>query len=468
MNKGDIAEIRITDLTSDGIGVGRCDGMAVFVPGTVPGDLVRISVTRLSRNFAEGRVIKVLEASPDRIEPPCKYSYKCGGCSLQFMSYTSQTRWKQDHVFETLVRIGGFDRELISKVMHEIISDDDPFRYRNKVQMPVGLSVTGKPAIGFYEYNSHKIVDGDSCLIQHGFADKVRELFREAIVEGLIEPYDEISGNGLLRHLVIRTSFNTDQAMVVAVLSRKELKSVTAIRDKLNMLAESENIKLTAYYANINPVKRNTVLGREYILLDGSCNGYIEEKILGLTYRISPAAFFQVNTRMASRLFAEVMELSDIKGDEHIIDLYCGTGSISLLLAGKCSKVTGIEIVEKAIEDAKINALINGIENAEFYCGKSEVLLPELVSRGIRADLVVLDPPRKGAEKSVLDAILQSSPSRIVYVSCDPSTLARDCRLLCEGEEYVISEVRPVDLFPWTGHVEAIILMTRSGSGEKK
>jgi len=461
LKNGDLADIQITDLTSAGNGVGRCEGMVVFVPGSVPGDLVRVSVTGVSRNHAQARIIKVLVPSAERIEPPCKYAYKCGGCSFQFMSYASQIKWKQTNVLETLVRIGGSGREYIESVMREIISSDDPFRYRNKVQMPVGRDSSSSVAIGFYEYNSHKIVDGDSCLIQHGFADKVRELFRKAISDGLIEPYDEVSGNGLLRHLMIRIGYFTGQAMVVAVLSRKEFEGVSAIRDKIIMLAESENIELTAYYANINPVKGNTVLGDEFILLDQCGSGYIEEKILGLTFRISPTAFFQVNTQMASRLFAEVIEFSGLKGDEHVIDLYCGTGSISLLLAGKCAKVTGIEIVERAIDDARINAEINGIDNVEFYCGRSEVLLPEFVSRGIRTDLIVLDPPRKGCERAVLDAMLQASPSKIIYVSCDPSTLARDCRILCGGGEYDISAVRPVDLFPWTGHVETVVLMSR-------
>jgi 23S rRNA (uracil1939-C5)-methyltransferase len=465
LKTGDIVEITITDFSSSCLGVGHFGDLAVFVRGALPGDVIKVLIDKISKRYAQGHIIKLISPSGKRIKPQCPVASRCGGCSLQYMNYSAQLKWKSNHVTESLIRIGGFDRDQVNTLTKEILYPKVNLRYRNKVILPVG-GTWENPQIGFYELNSHRIVDADECCVQHPFADRVREFFKDKIRKGLIIPYNETSGRGCLRAIMIRVGFETLQAMVVCVIAQNEVALLSSIRKELIALAQAEDLELTAFYANINERPENKILGEKFILIHGP--GYIEENMEGIRFRISPEAFFQVHTAMANRMFLEVLNLANLKGHEDVLDLYCGTGSITLLLSRNCSKVTGIEISDQAIHDARINAKTNGIKNASFIVGKSETIIAQRVNEGLKADLVVLDPPRKGAERIVLDSIRKALPQKIVYVSCDPATLARDCSILCSESKYMITSITPVDLFPWTSHVEAIILMTRSGSGEKK
>ncbi|MHB8963833.1 MAG: 23S rRNA (uracil(1939)-C(5))-methyltransferase RlmD [Saccharofermentanales bacterium] len=459
MHINDTIDIEITALTSEGQGLGRDNGMAVFVNAAIPGDKVSVQITRLAKKYAEARSIRLLAASSDRIEPSCKVAARCGGCNLQHMEYGAQSRWKQQSVIEAMIRIGGFDRDKIASITNEIRSAEFPFHYRNKVQMPVS-GTRENPQIGFFENNSHTVVDSDECIVQHRIIDAVRGCIRELILSKGLEPYNEDTEEGLIRHVMVRVGYATGQVMVVPVLAREDLWFFDALRRLLEEAIHAEGMTLTALYANINPGKNFAVLGKDFELIHGC--GYIDEVLNGITFRISPDAFFQVNTAMAEKMFQEVLRLADLRPGDTVFDLYCGTGSISLTLAKHCRNVIGVEVVEQAIQDANTNATVNGITNAAFFIGRTEEILPQLISNNIRADVVVLDPPRKGAEESVLKAIRSTKPSRIVYVSCNPATLARDCKILCENDLYKIAAVSPVDLFPWTSHVESVILMSRN------
>lgn len=457
--------IEITSLNSEGQGVGRINQKAVFVDGAIPGDTLSINILHDSKTYSIGKITKLLTPSPDRISPACSVTRRCGGCSLQFMEYKAQCQWKKDGVIQALIRIGGFQREDIENITSEILGMKDPFFYRNKIQLPIGGN-SAQPQIGFYENNSHEIVDSDTCIVQHPVADSIRKAIREFIASNKLSIYDEKKHEGLIRHLVIRLGFNTKDLMVIIVLARKDLSFKNKLLEALKTAVSPFEFALKSIYFNINDQKTNLVLGKELVLLDGQ--KYIEEILNGIRYRISPFAFFQVNTVQAEVLYSKVIEFADMKSTDIVFDLYCGTGSISLALAKYCKKVIGVEIVKEAISDAMENAKINNIENCEFTVGKAEEVFPKYLAKGINADLIVIDPPRKGLDQALIDSLIQMSPPEIVYVSCNPATLARDCKILCSTGGYKLMAIQPVDMFPHTGHVETIILMTRSGSGDKK
>ena len=461
MNINEIREFEILSLTSGGQGLARADGMAVFVTGGIPGDFVRVRLTRIARNYAEARIVKLLRPSADRIDPPCRVAQRCGGCNLQFMDYGAQMQWKRESVMEALIRIGGFKREDILDRTLALLPSQDPFRYRNKVQMPVS-GTSSEPVIGFYEDGSHQVVDSDECVVQHMAGDRVREVLRALMVDKKLEPYDEGTGEGLIRHVMVRVGTATAQVMVVLVLAYQDVWFFEEFRQRIEEALKPEKLMLTALYANIQPTRTNVVLGKDFLLMYGT--GSIEEVLCGNRFRISPDSFFQVNTPMAGRLFQEVVRLADMQKGETLLDLYCGTGSISLTMAAQGCRVIGIEYVEQAVQDAIYNAKRNAISDVEFIAGKAEELLPEFPRKGIPVDAVVLDPPRKGADERVLRAILELRPSRIVYVSCDPATLARDCRILCAAGLYSMTSITPADLFPWTKHVETVVLLSHKKS----
>ncbi len=459
MNKNiELREIFIDSLNSQGQGVGRDNGKVVFITGAVPGDKVLIKITFENKKYSVGKIVKVILPSESRINPPCELANHCGGCSLQFMDYEKQLKVKNDTVIEAFVRVGGFERKDIINAAEKIVTAKQNFYYRNKVQIPVAGNYEN-PQIGFYESDSHNIVDGDLCIVQHPAADIVRREVRDFIVKSKIEPFDEKSGNGLLKHIVVRVGYRTNQVMVILVVKEFRVKMYDALISKIEEKLQKESLVLESFYINVNEKITNVVLGDEFILLAGSEK--IKEVLCDNSYLISPGAFFQVNTLQAEVLFEKVLEYADPKDQDIIFDLYCGTGSISLLLAKKCKKVYGIEIFQEAINDAKENMKINGITNTEFIAGKSEDEYPRLTREGIRAETVVLDPPRKGVQKELLEVILNNSPEKIVYVSCNPATLARDCKILCETGKYKITKFVPVDMFPWTGHVECVVLMQR-------
>ncbi len=465
MELHEILDLRIDALTSDARGVGRAGGLAVFADGALPGDTVRVRITRIARRHAEAECLEILHPSEDRIDPPCAVAGPCGGCDLQHLAYPAQARWKRQRILEDLVRIGGFPREEIQRRISDILVPDNLFRSRNNVQMPVG-GTAEHPQIGFFAKGSHTVVDSTECIVSPRAADLARECLRAAIAAFGSAPRDEAdtSVQGLVRELTVRTGTATGQAMAVLTLTGRNTFLTDAFRRALDDTLTREGLTLASFGVRIVPlgaqdrsdVRTECIFGRETI----------EEIVCGLRFRISPDSFFQVNTAMAERLFGEILRLADPADDDRIFDLYCGTGSISLILAGHCREVTGIEIGRQAILDAEANAALNSIHNASFIAGKAESILPDLASHGARADAVVLDPPRKGADRAVLDAIIAIAPSRIVYVSCDPATLARDCRILCAGGTYGIRAVTPVDLFPWTKHVETVVLMSRDEAGK--
>ena len=457
--------LEITSLGNDGQGVGRLDQMVVFVDGAIPGDRIQVQILRQAKSYVIGKIVKIIKPSEDRVTPPCGVSGHCGGCSLLHMSYPAQCKWKQGNVLEVMKRIGGFDRELLESIQSPILAMEDPWHYRNIVQLPVS-GTSEQPAIGFYEGGTHQVVDTDQCLIAHPVCDAIRAAVRAFIRQNQISIYDEASGKGLLRHLVIRTAFRTGQVMVVLVLNGKELP-ITHQNDRKDELilqlketVQKMGMDLTSVFVNLNDNPTGLVFGKKFIPIYGQET--IEEVLCGIRYRISPSTFFQVNPVQAEVLYQKVVEFASLASDDTVFDLYCGTGSISLVLAGHCRKVIGVESVPQAIDDAKENARQNEIHNAEFHVGKAEEVFPRFVSKGIHADVLVVDPPRKGLETSLIESIIEMSPPKIVYVSCSPATMARDCKILCENGGYRLEKLQTVDMFPWTGHIETVSLLVQN------
>ena len=454
----------ITSLTSEGQGVGRQDNMVVFVEGAIPGDRVKARMVHKAKSYANAKMLEILAPSRNRISAPCKVADRCGGCSLQHMDYQAQCGWKQSTVIEAMTRIGGFGRADVEAALSPILAMKHPYHYRNNVQMPVS-GTSDSPTIGFYESDSHTVVDIKECLVQHPVGDVIRETVRDFIIKNNISIYNEVNGTGLLRHLVIRTGFRTKQVMVVFVMNGRELPFQDEIVQNLIVAVQQNDMNLTSVFLNINDKKTSLVFGKEFLPVFGK--EAIEEILCGIRYRISPSAFFQVNSEQAELLYETVVAFADMNPKDTVFDLYCGTGSISLVLAKHCKKVIGVEVVAQAIADAKENARANEISNAEFFVGRAEEVFPDYVSRGVHADVIVVDPPRKGLDTALLESIARMSPPKIVYVSCNPATLARDCKVLCENGGYTLVKMQPVDLFPWTGHVETIIMMTNCGQDKK-
>ncbi|WIV13553.1 23S rRNA (uracil(1939)-C(5))-methyltransferase RlmD [Proteiniborus sp. MB09-C3] len=455
VNKGNIIEGEIIDISHEGNGVVKLEGYTIFTEGGLIGDKVSVIITEIKKSYALGKTVKIIEPSKHRVDTKCSISDYCGGCSLQGLDYKMQLEFKTNKVKNDIKRIGGLDEVAI----HNIIGMDNPNRYRNKVQIPVGME-NGEAVIGFYKKGSHDIANIDTCVIQHDVADKAIGAIREYIKEFKIEPYDNKTGKGLLRHIIVKNSFKTGDTMVVLVTNGNILphsdQFIKKLRDRIP--------ELKTVIQNINTKKTNLVMGAKSQVIYG------EEKIIdyigNLKFYISAESFFQVNPVQTEVLYSKALEYADLKGNETVFDIYCGIGTISLFLAQKAKKVYGIESVNQAIKDAKENARINGIENVEFHSGNAEEIFPKLYEKGIKADVVVVDPPRKGCDPQVIDTIIKMKPEKVVYVSCNPSTLARDLKVLSENG-FKVMEVQPVDMFPWTGHVESIILMTYCGSKEK-
>lgn len=463
IEKGQIYEMNIEDISTEGQGIGRIEGMAVFVDGTVIGDVVKAELTKLKKNYAFGRLTEILEPSVHRVTPSCGCAEDCGGCTLQAMSYESQLAWKQKMVADKLIRIGGIEEPLV----HETIGMDNPQRYRNKAQFPVGdAGGTGRAAVGFYKAKSHQVVNCDQCLIQSEPAEKLAKVLREYMRTDHVTAYDEKTGKGLIRHLVVKTAFGTGEVMAILVINGKGLpngeKLVYMMDDAIEELGADPvtgvEYSLESVILNINKKKTSEVMGEDCITLAGKAT--ILEEAGKLKFEISPLSFYQVNPVQMVKLYDKALEYAGLTGTETVLDLYCGVGTIGLYCASLAKKVIGIESVKSAVLDANRNAVINGIVNAEFICGRAEEELPKLLEQGVKADVVILDPPRAGCDPALLDAVAEAKPDRIVYVSCDPATLARDIKILGENG-YRFVEAQPVDMFPMTGHVETIILLQR-------
>ena len=464
IEKGQNYELTIEDMSNEGQGIGRIEGMAVFVDGAIVGDVVKTELTKLKKNYAFGRLTEIVEPSADRIEPSCNYAKECGGCSLQAMSYESQLKLKKKMIEDRLTRLGGIDNPIV----HDTIGMKSPLRYRNKAQFPVGQS-----SIGFYQAKSHDVVNCDMCLIQSEPAEKLAKALREFMKTDNISAYDENTGKGLLRHLIVKTAFQTGEVMAILVINGKGIpngeKLVYMMDDAIDELAPNPEtgveFSLESVIVNINKKKSSEIMGDECINLAGKPT--IVEQVGTLSFEISPKSFYQVNPVQMVKLYDKALEYAGLTGEETVLDLYCGVGAIGLYCASKAKKVIGIESVKSAVLDANRNAVINNIVNAEFIYGRVEEELPKLLEQGVTADVVILDPPRSGCDSVLLDAVVKAEPERIVYVSCDPATLARDIKILSDNG-YEFKEAQPVDMFPWTNHVEAIILMTKCGSDTKK
>ena len=450
MRKDDLITVTIEDLSSEGLGVGHYDGMAFFIKDTVIGDVAEAKIMKLKKTYGYARLIRLITPSPDRIAARCPVARQCGGCQIQAMRYSAQLRFKEAKVRNNLVRIGKFEHP----PMEPIIGMEEPFRYRNKAQFPVGMSKDGRIIAGFYAGRTHAIIECEDCLLGVEENRVILDLVLEYMKEYHISPYEELTGKGLVRHVMIRKGFATGEVMVCLIVNADSLPHVDALVERLRTIQGMASITL-----NINREQTNVIMGREIKLLWGQ--PYIEDTIGSVRFRISPLSFYQVNPLQTEKLYNKALEYAGLTGEETVWDLYCGIGTISLFLAQRAKQVYGVEIVPAAIEDAKANAALNGMTNAEFFVGKAEEVLPEKYEKeGITADVIVVDPPRKGCEESVLATMVQMAPKRIVYVSCDSATLARDLKYLCH-HGYELTRCCPTDMFGNSVHVETVCCLYR-------
>ena len=471
-SKNDCVELTIEDIGVSGEGIGKVDGYTLFVKDTVIGDVVRVKIMKAKKNYGYARLMNIIKPSKDRVEPACPIARQCGGCQIQAMNYNAQLKYKQKLVKDNLLRIGGLT-EGADYEMCEILGMDTPFRYRNKAQYPVGEDKDGNIVMGFYAGHTHSIIacPDDDCMLGHSDNTFILNAVKEWMKEYRVRAYNENIHKGTVRHVLIRTGYHTDEVMVCLV-TKKMLRKEAA--DGLVKAIQKLKLNVASLVVNINKEDTNVILGKECITLYG--RPYIEDYIGDIKFQISPLSFYQVNPKQTEVLYNKALEFAGLKGNESVWDMYCGIGTISLFLAKKAGKVYGVEIVPQAIEDAKNNAKINNIDNAEFFVGKAEEVVPAFYKKqtGVqsdndstdskeydmtRPDVVVVDPPRKGCDKKLLDTIVSMTPDRIVYVSCDSATLARDLKLLVEYG-YKVEKVQPVDQFGNTVHVETVVLLS--------
>lgn len=455
MQKNDELILKIEDMGVDGAGIGKSDGMTFFVKDAVIGDVVRAKIIKLKKTYGYARLMELLEASADRVEPDCPYYRQCGGCQIQALSYEKQLEFKENKVRNNLERIGGF-----TKIpMEPIVGMDEPYHYRNKAQFPVGTDKEGHIVTGFYAGRTHTIIPNRDCALGLPVNREILDIVIDFMEKYHISAYDEKTGKGLVRHVLIRCGFSSREKMVCLIINGKSLPHGEKLVEALRKIDGMTSISL-----NCNTERTNVILGHKTIVLWG--REYITDQIGDISYEISPVSFYQVNPVQTEKLYGLALEYADLHGEETVWDLYCGIGTISLFLAQKAKQVYGVEIIPQAIENAKRNAVKNCIENAEFFVGKSEEVLPEFyekeaaAGRKAHADVIVVDPPRKGCDEKLLDTIVKMAPDRVVYVSCDSATLARDLKILCE-QGYELKRVRAVDQFCHTVHTEAVCCLHR-------
>ena len=467
MKKNDVFTVTIEDMGEDGAGIGKTDGYTWFIKDALIGDVIQASVMKMKKNYGFARLVKILEPAPGRVEARCPVARACGGCQLQELDYREQLRFKERKVYNHLKRIGGMDRLFLPEdrekaagvpnavVMEPIIGMEDPWRYRNKAQYPVGLGKDGQPAAGFYAGRTHSLIPapGLDCLLGCQENKELLKIILDFMKEYKIPPYDEAAHQGLVRHVLLRKGFSSGGLMVCLVIDGEELPHGRELAERLR----AAGVSSVSY--SVNMERTNVIMGTRIVNLYGP--GYITDTIGDIEYRISPLSFYQVNPVQTEKLYGTALEFADLSGGETVWDLYCGIGTILAFLAKKAGKVYGVEIIPQAIEDARENARRNGIENVEFFVGKAEEVLPEQYERNhVRADVIVVDPPRKGCDPVCLETILKMAPERVVYVSCDSATLARDVKFL-EENGYRATRVRPVDMFPMGGHVETVCLLSK-------
>lgn len=491
--KNDRVTLTIEDMGSDGEGIGKVDGFTLFIKDAVIGDQVEAKIIKSKKHYAYARLEKVLQPSPFRVEPKCAYHRQCGGCQLQGLSYSEQLHFKEQKIRNNLIRIGGFDAEYIDERMQPIVGMEEPFHYRNKAQYPIGTDRDGNVITGFYAGRTHTIIANTDCALGASENQQILETILSYMRKNKVTAYDEVTGKGLVRHVLIRKGFTSGQLMVCLVINKKMTKMsypTAGVQKNTNeflpnqgeLLAALAKIQgMTSVSVSINAEKTNVIMGTMIHNLWGEST--IEDTIHvrdmqkenypytgdALTFKISPLSFYQVNPVQTEKLYSLALEYAGLTGKETVWDLYCGIGTISLFLAGKAKKVCGVEIIPQAIDDARENAKRNHIENAEFFVGKAEEVLPEFYEKAtteassdemLHPDVIVVDPPRKGCDDACLNTMLRMQPGRIVYVSCDSATLARDLKILCDGG-YEIRKVRGVDQFGMTVHVETVVLLSQ-------
>ena len=463
IQKNQIFTVKITDMGTDGEGIGHLEdsdalsgnGYTLFVKDAVLGDTVRAKVVKPKKGYAFARLEEVLEPSPDRVEPVCAYARQCGGCQLQAVSYEKQLAFKDRKVKNNLIRIGGFAPDFVEEIMEEPVGMEHPFHYRNKAQFPVGMDKNGRLIAGFYAGRTHTIIENRDCALGVAENKIVLDIVLDFCTEKKIPAYDETTGKGLLRHVLIRKGFSTGQIMVCLILNGSSFAAEQELADRLFEKVSG----MTSFSVNSNTERTNVIMGRKTRTIRGKDR--IEDTIGGLVFTISPQSFYQVNPVQTENIYSQALSYAGLTGNETVWDLYCGIGTISLFLARQAKQVYGVEIVPQAIDDARQNAVRNGIDNAKFYVGKAEEVLPHLYeTEGIFADVIVVDPPRKGCDEECLNTILKMRPKRLVYVSCDSATLARDLKYLC-SQGYELKCGRAFDNFPMGGHVETVVLLSQ-------
>ena len=495
-SKGDTLEVAITDIGNDGEGIGKVDGYTLFIKDAVIGDKVSAKIMKAKKNYAYAHLEKVLEPSAMRVVPQCPVARQCGGCQTQNMSYEKELSFKQNKVRNNIVRLGGFDEAFVDSVIEPIIGMEEPWRYRNKAQFPIGTDRNGNIIAGFYAGRTHSIIPIDDCLIGTEENKEILETIISHMNKNHIKPYDETSGHGLVRHVLIRKGFTSGEIMVCLVLnyrgnrktgdSMKKSKQGGNIGNCVEFLQGQQALcdklagvsGMTSISVSINTEKTNVIMGTEIHTIWG--RDTISDTLCGLDFEISPLSFYQVNPVQCEKLYGQAIEYAGLTGKETVWDLYCGIGTITLSMAKSAGKVYGVEIIPDAIEDAKANARRNGIDNAEFFCGKAEEVLPEFYAKGtsggngngsdnsdgsesgsaLHPHVIVVDPPRKGCDEKCLETMLKMAPDRIVYVSCDSATLARDLRILVDGG-YELKKIRPCDMFSHTVHVETVVQLSK-------
>lgn len=475
--KNDVITVTIEDMGTDGEGIGKLDGFTFFIKDAVIGDVVEAKVMKAKKNYAYARLLRILTPSKQRIQPVCEFHKQCGGCQIQALDYQAQLAFKENKVRNHLLRIGGFTNELLDEVMEPIVGMEKPYHYRNKAQFPVGTDKDGNLITGFYAGRTHDIIANTDCALGVKENQQILETVLAYMRNNKVSAYDEKTGNGLVRHILIRKGFTSGEIMVCLIINGKELP----VEEKLVEALKTIN-GMTSIYVNTNTENTNVIMGRKSRVLCGesTIKDVIHRRTLeeitsgkdaladsdrdGITFAISPLSFYQVNPVQTEKLYSLALEYAGLTGEETVWDLYCGIGTISLFMAQRAKQVYGVEIVEQAIEDARENAKRNNIQNAAFYVGKVEEVLPHLYeTEHIFADVICVDPPRKGCDEACLETILKMAPKRIVYVSCDSATLARDLKYLC-ANGYEIKKIRPVDQFGHTVHIETVCLLSRKAS----
>ena len=458
MEKNEIIQLHIEDLTDDGNGIGHANGMAVFVKDTVPGDEAEIKIIKVKKRYAFGRLMNLIKESEARMEPACMMARPCGGCTIMQMNYPSQLEFKQRKVLNCLTRIGGIENA--ADLFEEMIGMDSPFAYRNKMQFPIGLDKEGQITAGFYAGRTHSIIPMTKCAIGHPVNEKILAVVKDFCEKNGVKPYDEETGRGVIRHVLTRVGFHSKELMVCIVVNAKKLKDADRMVGPIEEAAAEFGLTFKSFTYNVNMERTNRILGFECHTIFGQ--DYIEDQIRDINFRISPLSFFQVNPVQTEKLYGRALEYAGLTGKERVWDLYCGIGTISLFLAKECKHVYGVEIVPEAIEDAKQNAKLNGFGNAEFFVGKAEEVVPSLYAKDkekYQADVVVVDPPRKGCDEKLLSTIVEMAPEKVVYVSCDPATLARDLAFLT-ANGFALDKWSTVDMFPHSMHVETVCLLS--------